>query len=408
MACRSIAYAIVSLALSTATAESFAQTKPATPSPVSPVEMTNALRSARPGDIVMTSFAKLDGVLPPLALFITPAADGAKLVFSDRPEYFRGGDGIACQETVQPGRIRFYTYHVPIPDEGKPRRVIAKFENLGDAEATVTFNSHSEPAIGGDYNAIAKEAMTALLLNTGKGDMLKLPPHGHDISDRAAEATAKSDLLAHGLFDFVTDQPLRLTVAQVTATADLQADTAAMDTLPKLPMAYKGKTDSAGRGLFPTADLDVALADAKTFDTASGTAQVIVADGNRDGWIEGVDGLTGVKTRNKGNYGVIYHMKLKWKSTDGRGLAVLMTSARFDSQWCGTVAAAVKVNDGKHPGGVIGLPRDVVRFHGIPEACVIQTFDAPANGQEATIELDYTPPGSCCLPTPILLVPIEK
>jgi hypothetical protein len=212
----------------------------------------------------------------------------------------------------------------------------------------------------------------------------------------------------HGLYDFMTDQPLRLTVAQVTASADLEADVAKIATLPKIPLVVRGTDPSgAGRGLFPVADFDVALAGA-TYDTQSGPSQLIVADGKTDTWIEGVDGISGDKTANKGNYGVIYRMKIKWKSTDGRGLAVLMTSARFDSKWCGNVAAAVKVNNGNQPGGIIPLPNNGVRFQGIPDACVIQTFTAPPNGREATIELDYTPPGACCLPTPILLVPIAK
>lgn len=388
------------------TSNALAQTVPATrPAPTTPEAFIASLKNAKPGDVLHTSFGALD--MPALPLAITPSADAAKLVFSDRPEYFRSGDGIACQEVVQPGLIRFYTYHVPVPADGKARRVISKFENLGDAEATLTFNSHSEPKIGGDYNVIALEAMNALLKNIGKGDIVTIPPKGHEISDRI-EPTIKPDLLVHGLFEFTTDQPLRLTVAQVTATDKLEADVAAIDALPKLPLVYQGKTDSAGRGVFPTADFDVVIGANATYDTASGPSQVIVADGVTDHWIEGVDAITGEKTANKGNYGVVYHMKLKWKSTDGRGLAVMLSSARFESQWCGNVAAAVRVNDGKQPGGVIGLPRTGKRFRGVPDACVIQTFDAPSNGGAMTIELDYTPPGACCLPTPILLVPIEK
>ena len=401
---RAAAFAI---ALACAAVDVSAQTtKPAAPSAVSAEAFMASLHAAKPGDVLLTSFPKLDASLPTTDLAITPSADVVQMAFSDRPEYFRTGDGIASQDVVTPGHVRFYTYHVPIPADGKARRIISLFENMGDAEAKLVFNARSEPAIGGDYGAIAKEGMTALLSNTGKGEVMTIPPHGHEIL-KQNDPVNQPDLLAHALLDFTTDQPLRISVAQVTATRDLQADVASIASLPKLSLVYKGKSDSSGRGLFPTADFDVSFANTP-YDTATGPVQVIVANGKSSPWIEGVDGISGEKTTDKGNYGVIYHLKLKFKSTDGRGVAMLLTTSRFESEYCGLIAAAVRVNDGKNPGGVIPMPRGDVRFHGIPQACVIQTFDAPANGGERTIELDYTPPGACCLPTPILLVPIDK
>ena len=384
---------------------SLAQTAPTT-LPATSADFAAALRNASPGDVVRTTFADATSLPTTLPVVVAPSADAALLAFSDRPEYFRAGDGIASQDDVSPGRVRLYTYHVPVLADGKPRRVLTVIENLGDRQATLTFAARSEPDASGDYNAVAKQAMLELLTGHRGGEIFPIPPHGKRTTDFSSRIE-KADLLVHGLFDFTTDQPLRLTVAQVTASDSVDDDVAKLATLPKLPMLPYGKaTDKSGRGVFPYADVDVMLN--APYDTASGPRQLSIANGKADPWIVGRDGLTGDATTDKGNYGVLYHASLKWRSADGRGVALLMTGSHYDPKQCGYVSAVVKVNDGRRPGGVVELPRGAVRFHGVPEACVIQTYDAPPNGTEGTIDVTYTPPGSCCLPTPMLLVPIEK
>ena len=374
-------------------------TRPDEPASMEAFEHT--LESAKPGDIVQTPFVTLDPAVPKLSISTKPSADDARLIFSDRPEYFRAGDGIASQDTVpaSPSRVVFYNYHVPIVKDGHARRVLTVFENTGDAAATVKFTAWSEPTPSGDYNAMAKQAMVDWFSGHG-ARTVTIPPHGYQLGDGTTPID-QPDLLVHGLFEFTTDQPLRLTVAQVTATPDLAADVARIATLKKIPMLpYPPSKDKSNRGNFPTGDLDGVLA--TPYDTASGPAQVVVANGKSDPWIAGTDGISGDATINKGNYGVAYHLHLTWKSSDGRGVAVLLTTTHTHE----TVAAAVKVNDGKNPGGVIELPRNAVRFRAMPGACVIQTFAPPSNGT-GTIDVTYTPPGACSLPMPIVLIPIK-
>ena len=351
--------------------------------PATMEDFTKALESAKPGDILQTPFDKLDPVVPKLPISVVPSAMPARLIFSDRPEYFRKGDGIASQDTVPASTtpVRIYNYHVPVLTDKKPKRCLTVFENTGDAEATLKFTVYSVPKASGDYNLMAKQAMSDWF--NGKGARtVKIAAHGTYLAE-GSEPIDESDLLVHGLFEFTTDQPLQITVAQVTATADLNADAATVPSLPKIPMLpYPPSKDKANRGNFPSGDLDGNLD--QPYDTASGAAQVIVANGKSDPWIPGVDGISGDATIDKGNYGVAYHLHLKWKSSDGRGVALLLTTGHKE-----TVSAAVKVNDGKNPGGVVELPGDTVRFHGVPQACVIQTFAPTAGG--GTIDLEYNP-----------------
>jgi hypothetical protein len=53
------------------------------------------------------------------------------------------------------------------------------------------------------------------------------------------------------------------------------------------------------------------------------------------------------------------------------------------------------------------LPSDRVVFGGAEEAVLIQRFPPVPKGETDVIELTYSPPGACCLPTPLIFVPYE-
>jgi hypothetical protein len=56
---------------------------------------------------------------------------------------------------------------------------------------------------------------------------------------------------------------------------------------------------------------------------------------------------------------------------------------------------------------VVVLPVDRVAFGGAEEAALIQRFPPLPDGTNETLEVIYTPPGACCLPTPLVFVPYE-
>jgi hypothetical protein len=365
-----------------------------------PASFEPALSQATPGSIVQTPLASIDAV-PQHDVTITPIDRTPPLIISDKPEYFRTGDGIALHQRLEPGTYRLYVYHVPVPGipEGTSKRIVTRLKSLDDQPVTLTVNRQTAIPLGGDYHKLAKLGMRALI-DPAVVDTSPVEFTGSLVLDQSA-ATDKRDLLHHAIVEFTIDRPVEIATAQLTEGDSPDR----IDSLEKLPLVLPGfHASGAGRGLFPQAEFAV---DAGEYDTASGARKLVVADGESDPWMVGTDGITGESQMNKGNYGAIYRMKLRYRSTDGRGLAMLMVTDRFDSRWCQAVAAVVRVSDGNHSGGVIDLPRDAVRFRILPEAVVIQTFPPAAPGETREIELDYTPPGASCLPTPILLVPID-
>jgi hypothetical protein len=121
----------------------------------------------------------------------------------------------------------------------------------------------------------------------------------------------------------------------------------------------------------------------------------------------GTDASLGVEAKLAGNYGVMYNMEFRWKSTDGKGLALITWNSRSgDNQWCGGMANSMIVSNGKFDEGIIKLPADKLITKAAPEAILVQVFPPAANGEEQTIKMTYSPPGASCLPTPLILVPI--
>lgn len=386
-------------------------TQPTTPV-VGMAELQAALKSARPGDVVQTPFTDTTSVRP-LALQISPVAGGPQFLLSDKPEYFRTGDGIAMQEDVQPGAVRLYLYHVPEPT-GQPKVISAVIENLGDAPMTLRYSAVGAAKPGGDYHAIARGAMVAFLkaqadaprmAEVYKSQAQQVAPRGRVVIDPYFDATpVTTDQLVHGIYEFSIDQPARVTVFQKSPSAD---SLTVIDTLPPLPRVLPGHHASgAGRGLFATCELSVTSAE--PIDTRAGPALILVADGKTDPWIEGRDSLDpSTSIQNKGNYGVMYRMQFRYASPDGRRLALLMAGHRPDNKWCRYTSAAVRVDDGVHPGGVVALPREEKRFDGLPQAVVMQVFPPAPAGETREIRFTYSPPGACCLPTPIFAVPVD-
>ncbi len=372
--------------------------------PTTAATLEEALRSSTPGQIVEVpnlDFEKLQ-VLP---VKISPAT-GPQYLLSDRPEYFRSGDGISMQEQVKPGLVRLYLYHVPDP-AGDRKTISAVIENLGSTEMHVRFKRYAFPRPGGDYFKIGKQGLRDYF-NCGPekaaAHNLIVPPHSIVPLDAALDGSVVTkDILVHAIFEFEIDQPARVSVFQRGPDVK-SAD--AVKVLAKLPLVLKNVSSGAGRGLFNLCDFAVTLPEEQSFSTKDGAAQIVVADGKRDPWIRGHDSIENVQTSDKGNYGVMYDIHLKRIGKgDGQALAVLVTHHRTDMKGCRYSASAASVGKGIFPGGTVVCPADEATYEGWPKAVVLQRYPPLPAGEEQTIDIVYSPPGASCLPTPIVLIP---
>ncbi|WP_432797305.1 hypothetical protein [Poriferisphaera sp. WC338] len=345
----------------------------------------------------------------PMKRINDPDAPPTQFLLSDMPEYFRTGDGIALQERVKPGIIRLYTYHVPTPDD-PIKKITATIENRGDKPMNFKFTRYAFPKPGGYYQVVAANAMRDFLsFNNPYPKTRTLAPGKRMILDPNMDRVqTKKDMLVHGWYEFEIDQPAEVAVFQTDIKDDSKT---IVDRLPKLPRSLKGWSHSgSGRGTFLDSNFLSTPADEDyVYDTAEGIKRIIVADGKTDPWITGYDQIQRTEGQNRGHYGTIYKIRIKWKSSDKRNLALITYSHHMKSKWCGNVGLALGISKGEFPAGVIMAPtqKDRLTFKRYPEAVLIQRFKPDPEKEVQEFEILFTPPGASCLPMPFALIPYD-
>lgn len=329
---------------------------------------------------------------------------GPQFLISDDPEYIRVPEAIAFQEPVQPGAVRLYVYNVNGVKEPQKmdRRIITVIKNTGTADMNLRMLKYSSQKPTTNYFLAGKQGLADFFAAKPENKIRTIKPgQVVAIDEQTEKYVVKYDELVHGFYEFVIDQPGQISVIQT----DLKTSGSAALARIKEILPPKGHS-GAGRGVFGVSNYRV-ITDG-VLDTKNGPAEIIIADGKKDPWVKGHESTRNQVATLAGNYGVIYEVEMKWKSTDGKGLALVTWNSRSDdNQWCGGMAATMVMGKGKFDAGIIQLPSDRLITKKAPEAILIQVFPPAANGEEQTIKFTYSPPGASCLPTPLVFVPVD-
>lgn len=328
---------------------------------------------------------------------------GPQYIISDDPEYIRVPEAVAVKEKVQPGAVRLYVYNVNgVKEPNKiPRKITALIKNLGSAPLSMRMLKYSSQPASTNYFLCGKQGLADYFASQPQTKTHTLKPGAvMSIDEKLEQQAVQYDELVHGIYEFVIDQPAEISVVQTSP------QTLGSVALSRIQGVASSRHSNAGRGLFGVSNYSVLGTD--TLATSGGAVQLLLADGKTDPWVIGKDAATGGLAKLAGNYGVMYDIELPWKSVDGRGLALLTWNARAaDNKWCGGMAAAMVVSEGKFKEGIIQLPANELRTKGAPEAVLIQVFTPKAGTDVQTLKIKYSPPGASCLPTPLILVPVR-
>ncbi len=329
---------------------------------------------------------------------------GPQYLISDDPEYIRVPEAIAFQEPIQPGAVRLYVYNVNgVKEPGKiDRKITAVIKNTGTADMHLRMLKYSSQKPTTNYFKAGKEGLADYFASKPENKIRVIKPgQAIAIDEKLEKHVVKYDELVHGFYEFVVDQPGEISVLQT----DLKTSGPAALTRIKNVLPPKSKS-GAGRGVFGVSNYQIITEG--VLDTKNGSAELIIADGKKDPWVQGRESSKGDLATLAGNYGVMYEVEMKWKSTDGKGLALITWNSRSDdNQWCGGMATSMVMGKGKFAEGIIQLPSDRLNTKKAPEAIVIQIFPPLPNQEEQTIRFTYSPPGASCLPTPLIFVPVD-
>lgn len=361
----------------------------------------DALLKAKQGSVVeLPNFLSENIPSIPYHKIVLP---GPQFLISDDPEYIRVPEAVVLKEKVQPGAVRLYLYNVNgVKEPAKiDRKITAIIKNTGKVKMHIRMLRYSSQPPTTNYFMAGKKGLADYFASVSENATRTINVgQAIAIDEQLEKNIVKYDELVHGFYEFVIDQPGEVAILQT----DLK--TPGPVAFKRIKSVASSAHTNAGRGLFGVSNYKV-ITDS-VLDTKNGPIAIVVADGKKDPWIVGEDGSRGVRSELSGNYGVMYHMEIKWKSTDGKGLALLTWNARSgDNKWCGGMANTMVVSKGKFKEGAIQLPADRLTTKGAPEAILVQMFLPGHNGEEQTIKLTYSPPGASCLPTPLILVPVS-
>lgn len=360
-----------------------------------------SLLKAKQGNIVLMK--DFFAVKPADIRYNKVVLPGPQFIISDDPEYIRLPEAIALKEAVQPGAVRLYVYNVnglkePVKLD---RKITAVIKNTGRQKMHLRMLKYSSQKPSANYFQIGKQGLADYFSSKGDEKIRVVEPgEAIAVDEQLERNVVKYDELTHGFYEFVIDQPGEISVIQTDPGTPGPMALKRIKTV--IPTGHK----NAGRGLFGVSNYKITSVD--VLDTKNGVAEIIVADGVKDPWVLGVEGTSGKESTLAGNYGVIYNIELKWKSTDGKGLALVTWNSRSaDNKWCNGMAATMVVGKGKFKEGVVQLPSDRLVTKAAPEAILVQVFPPAGNGEEQVIKLTYSPPGASCLPTPLVFIPVD-
>ncbi|TJY67166.1 copper amine oxidase [Sphingobacterium alkalisoli] len=364
-------------------------------------EQQDLLRKTKIGGIVVlddflrTDFPKVD--------FTKTVMPGPQFIISDDPEYIRVPEAVALQEEVVPGSVRLYVYNVNGVKEPQKirRKITAVIKNIGKENMSFRMLKYSSQKPSTNYFQVGKQGLADYFASQVSNDVRIVKPGEVIAIDPKLETNVvEYDELVHGFYEFVIDQPAQISVLQ---TAPERSGPVA---LSKITQVIPHSHGNAGRGLFGVSNYAIKSTD--VVDTKNGISQLIIADGKDDPWIEGTIGADKAYARNAGNYGVLYDTKIKWKSTEGKGLALITWNSRSaDNQWCGGMGLTMELFEDNGNKVIRQLPTDTLITKAAPEAILIGIFNPDSTKEIQEIHFTYSPPGASCLPTPLILVPID-
>ena len=328
---------------------------------------------------------------------------GPQFIISDDPEYIKEKEAIALQENIQPGLVRLYLYNVNGVENPKiSRKISAILTNKGKEDMNFKILKSSSQSPSTNYYKLGKETLAHFFSSDHKVSAKTIKPGESVAIDSLFEnSIVKYNELAHGFYEFLVDQRGMISIVQT------DPDTPGAKLInSETQILSSSKQSGAGRGKFGVSNYLITNDGPIIFDDEP--KQLIIADGEKDHWIEGIDGSTGEIAKLAGNYGVIYEIDLNIHIPKNRDLALVTFNSRAaNNRWCGGMALSIVVDPEKDSENVIMVPSDKLALKGPPDAAVIKVFKNEGNDLQS-IRFNYSPPGASCLPTPLIFVPIPK
>ncbi|WP_069997283.1 copper amine oxidase N-terminal domain-containing protein [Cellulosilyticum sp. I15G10I2] len=228
---------------------------------------------------------------------------GAKLLMSNSPESVNQ-KGILYKDKVQgAGRVLYHHKNI-MNDSFENKRLVIMMENKNETPITVTKRREGTRGPTNDILHAGSLALADFLNKDFYHEYTLLAGEKKYLFDTVKRQWNSGDTVS-GMIEFYSNEEVHITIAvigQDTQIADIDA----------LPILAKDGIHT--RGSFENADryYNLMINNDKPYKIMLG-----LPANNMEDWLEGYDALTGEKVINKGNYGMLYWLRLRVKEETG-------------------------------------------------------------------------------------------
>ena len=228
----------------------------------------------------------------------TPVAEPAQMVRSNSPETWTS-EGIAYEDQLI-GDIRFMFHNMN--NTGGSVKLYLLATNYGSVTANVGIGASGiggpNPQVSATGKMSTARYLAALASNPATSWLTVKPGETKEVLPLISQRAIKQSEVISAFADLVTDQRLEFHVVVVKDGKNPVAE------LSRL--SYLNDRDAHVRGTFNGTNRAIEIN-----ETLGNTPQrLVIGDGKQDPYLTGYDGLTGNLEINKGNFGVLYKMKL--------------------------------------------------------------------------------------------------
>jgi hypothetical protein len=339
---------------------------------------------------------------------------GGTMIYSGSPENVPA-PGVLYEDTLPPGPARLMLYHVNATGENGGTARNLKLSVIAapadpDRPATVTIRRRAVYGPQNGYFYIGTRASRDLLALPETPEVLSIS--APTLLDPALEShilhTRAYRTLVEALYDLdVSGGDVKFTLVAVEEGADTLA------TYAGLPPAPRGERSPGvwlhDRGTFPNNANKTFSMPTGAYSTANGLTHIRLGGGASDtygpdewageGTPAGRDAMLNIPSVLRGNWGVVYTIRLRATSPDGRRLAILANPRG------GVYAGAVVNSDALTGAGAFLVPTNGTPMTLSTQASLIGRWDPRATPD---ITILWTPPGASNMPVEFVLVPYPE
>ncbi|GMK37996.1 hypothetical protein PCCS19_10500 [Paenibacillus sp. CCS19] len=227
----------------------------------------------------------------------TPVAEPAQMVRSNSPETLTR-EGISYEDQLL-GEIRFMFHNMN--STGEPVKIYLLATNYGNVTANVGIGATGMGGPNVQVSATGKMStaryLTALASNPATTWQTVKPGETKEVLPLISQRALKQGEVLSAFADLVTDQRLEFHIVAVKE---------GKNPVTELPNLTYLERDTHVRGSFDGTNRSIEINET----LGNSPQRITIGDGKLDPYLTGYDGLTGNLEVNRGNYGVLYKMKL--------------------------------------------------------------------------------------------------